>query len=57
MRKFGAKKSPCNLPRSVMENIIHTLFPEHEEEHEITEYANNDTQIFFTAHEKLQQVH
>ena len=48
MRKFGAQKPSPNLPRSVMENIIYTLFPEHEERHEIIEYENNDTQIFFT---------
>ena len=29
-----------------MENIIHTLFPKHEERHEIIEYKNNDTQKF-----------
>ena len=34
-----------------MENIIHTLFPEHVERHEILEYENNDTQIFFTEFE------
>ena len=34
-----------------MQNIIHKLFPEHEERHEIIEYENNDTQIFFTEHE------
>ena len=43
-----SRKAPPNLPRSVMENIIHTLFRDHEERHEIIEYENYDTQIFFT---------